>query len=83
MSKIIVYSKPGCIQCVSTVKRLESRGLTKGVDFDYVDVTKDEAAYTAATSTGFQSMPIVVSGSDKWSGFNPDRLDAIRVPLRA
>lgn len=70
---VVVYSKPNCPQCDQTIKRLES----KGVEYEKHDVTADQAAYDKAISLGYRTMPVVVVGETHWSGFRPDKINAL------
>lgn len=67
---IIVYSKPACVQCTATTRALDA----KGVDYDVVDLTQDDAAMTRVTDLGYRQAPVVVAGADHWSGFRPDMI---------
>lgn len=84
-TELTLYSKPGCVQCTGSVRHLKSKGF-KAEDGDYVytDVTEDPAAYDFVVNTlqNLQMPTLVVrdieSGEilDKWTGYNPDKLDA-------
>ena len=52
---------------------------TPGSDhgYDVVDVTQDADALALVRSLGYVQAPIVVAGEDHWSGFRPDRIDAL------
>lgn len=65
---ITVYSKPACVQCTATTRALEARGL----DFDVVDLTEDDGAFTHVSALGYRQVPVVVAGEDHWAGFRPD-----------
>jgi len=70
---ITVYSKPACVQCDAT-KRL----LTKlDLRYSIIDITKDAEAYDLIVSKGFQAAPVVNAGDDWWSGFNPEKINAL------
>jgi len=76
MSAIAVYSKPSCVQCVQTMKKLDRLGL----EYTKIDITQDEDAYKYVTETlGYQAAPVVVTETDHWFGFNPDKLNALAV----
>ena len=70
---ITVYSKPACVQCTATYRALEQ----KGVDFDVVDLTEDEAAFSMVKDLGYMQVPVVVAGDDHWAGFRPDKIGAL------
>lgn len=70
MTKITVYSKPACVQCTATYRDLKNRGL----DYEVVDITSDDAAYEMVTGLGYQQAPVVVTDNDHWSGYRPDKI---------
>jgi nrdH family redoxin len=66
-----VYTTSGCMPCKMTKKTL------KKYDIQYVEynIENDEERRQEALSTGFISMPIVVTDSgEKWCGFRVDKL---------
>ena len=65
---ITVYSKPACVQCTATTRALEARGLA----FDVVDLTEDDAAFSRVSDLGYRQVPVVIAGEDHWAGFRPD-----------
>lgn len=65
---IIVYSKPGCVQCTATTRALEARKLS----YDVVDITQDPAAMDRVTRLGYRQAPVVIAGEKHWAGFRPD-----------
>jgi len=71
---VTVYSQPSCVQCVATYRRLDA----KGVEYRVVDVSEDSAALEKIKSLGYLRAPVVITPEGShWSGFDPDRLDAI------
>ncbi|MBF0780216.1 MULTISPECIES: glutaredoxin-like protein NrdH [unclassified Granulicatella] len=74
MAPVVVYSKPNCMQCNFTKKFLEERN----IPFKVKDVMEDEVALEEVKALGFSSLPVVViEGEEPFSGFRPDRLEAI------
>jgi glutaredoxin-like protein NrdH len=73
---ITVYTKPSCVQCEFTKRKLDMLGLA----YDTVDVTKYEAALNFITKDlGYLAAPVVYAWGDgddeqHWSGFQPERL---------
>jgi glutaredoxin-like protein NrdH len=65
---ITVYSKPACVQCTATTRALEARGL----DFQVIDLTEDDAAMSLVQEMGYRQAPVVVAGEAHWAGFRPD-----------
>ncbi|WP_455475351.1 glutaredoxin-like protein NrdH [Bartonella sp. B17] len=67
---IKIYSKPDCVQCTMTYKALNARELT----YEMIDVTQNEEAYEYIQSLGYSRLPVVVTESQHWAGFRPDKI---------
>ncbi|MGW4124747.1 glutaredoxin family protein [Nocardia sp. NPDC004711] len=76
--RVVLYSKPGCGQCVATAKALENRG----IPFVKLDITTDENAATRVRELGYQSLPVTVAGDMHWSGFQLTKIDQLAVALK-
>ncbi|MGI4896600.1 MAG: glutaredoxin-like protein NrdH [Janthinobacterium lividum] len=76
---ITVYSTPSCVQCKATYRALDRSGLP----YQIVDVTTDAAALQTVRSLGYVQAPVVVSGDEHWSGFRPDRINALAARFAA
>lgn len=63
----------GCQQCVATKKHLDRQGTP--YELRYVD--QDPEALDAVRLLGYQAVPVVVAGDMHWSGFRPDKLNAL------
>lgn len=74
MIDITVYSKPNCVQCNATYRALKNAG----IDYTVVDVTEDEASYDMIIGLGYLAAPVVIAGETHWSGFQPDKINALR-----
>ncbi|TDK51262.1 glutaredoxin-like protein NrdH [Antarcticimicrobium luteum] len=70
---ITVYSKPACVQCTATTRALTARGIA----FDLVDLTEDDAALARVTALGYRQAPVVMAGDEHWAGFRPDKIGAL------
>lgn len=70
---VTVYSKPACVQCDTTVRALNS----KGIEFTKVDMSQDPEAYEYVLSLGYRQAPVVVTDDAHWSGFRPDLIAKI------
>lgn len=68
---VIVYTRPACVQCTSTTRALERRGIR------YVarPMTEDDAARFKAQ--GHMQAPVVVTEAETWAGYRPDKIIAI------
>lgn len=67
---ITVYFKPACVQCTATTRALDAKGLA----YQIVDLTEDDAAMQLVTSLGYRQAPVVVAGDSHWAGFRPDMI---------
>ncbi|RJL08208.1 glutaredoxin-like protein NrdH [Paracoccus siganidrum] len=70
---ITVYSKPACVQCTATTRALDARGLS----YDIIDLTEDDAAMERVTALGYRQAPVVIAGDAHWAGFRPDMIGAL------
>lgn len=70
---VTVYTKPSCVQCNMTYRALDS----KGIEYNTVDVTEDAAALELIKGLGYMQAPVVIAGEDHWSGFQPDKINAL------
>lgn len=67
---ITVFSKPACVQCTATTRALDAKGLS----YDVIDLTEDEAAMARVTALGYRQAPVVIAGDEHWAGFRPDMI---------
>lgn len=67
---VTVFSKPACVQCNATVRALDK----KGIEYDVVDMSQDMDALERVRALGYMQAPVVMAGSDHWSGFRPDKI---------
>ena len=70
---ITVYTKPACVQCNATYKALDKNGIA----YEVVDITESDQAREYVMSLGYLQAPVVVTDTDHWSGFRPDRIKAL------
>jgi len=68
-----VYTKPQCVQCDMTKKMLDKLG----IEYQTVDITKDNDALEKVLELGFKSAPVVITDTDSWAGFNPDKINSL------
>jgi glutaredoxin-like protein NrdH len=67
---VTVYSTPSCVQCKMTQRELEK----KGIAFNVIDLTTDEAAMSRIKGLGYSAAPVVEAGEEMWSGFRMDKI---------
>ncbi|MBW5827207.1 redoxin NrdH [Yersinia kristensenii] len=70
---IIIYSKPDCVQCNATYRALDKQGIT----YQVIDLTEDSQALNHVKSLGYQQVPVIIAGDEHWSGFRPDKINAL------
>ena len=55
-----------------------TRALDKaGVDYTVIDISEDAEARDYVMALGYLQAPVVVAGDAHWSGFRPDRINAL------
>lgn len=67
---VTVYTKPACVQCNATYRALDK----KGIAYQSVDISQDPAALEHVRSLGYMQAPVVITESEHWSGFRPDKI---------
>jgi glutaredoxin-like protein NrdH len=68
-----VYTKPQCIQCDMT-KRLMDK---IGVEYTTVDIVENPEELDKLIALGYRAAPVVITDSDSWAGFQPDKITAL------
>ncbi len=71
--KIIVYSTANCSQCRMTYKALDRAG----IEYEVIDLSQDIDTADKLREQGFRQAPIVMAGTETWSGFRPDKISAL------
>jgi glutaredoxin-like protein NrdH len=74
---VTVYSKPGCVQCAATVRKLTQ----SGIEYTLVDVSQDPVALEYVTGLGHVQAPVVETPGASWSGYRPDLINSLRTHL--
>lgn len=76
---ITVYSaNPDCQGCKLTKRQLGARGIR------YSEATPTDAVLATVRALGLElTAPIVQAGEQIWTGFRPDRIDALASALNA
>ena len=73
MKTVTVYTLPSCVQCDSTKKYLDR----KGVIYQTVDLSQDNQAMEHVRQLGYTQAPVVEFEERHWSGFRMADLDSI------
>jgi glutaredoxin-like protein NrdH len=74
---ITVYTKPSCVQCTATYRALDN----KGIAYEVLDLSVDENALEAVKALGYLQAPVVITDEEHWSGFRPDKINALAARL--
>lgn len=68
MSKVIVYSSEGCVEC-DKVKQMLS---DEGIPFEVRDVLESEEYQQEVEKLGFMGIPVTVVGDKAVKGMTPE-----------
>lgn len=72
--EIVIYSKPGCGECLFTKKFLER----SQVAFTERNVMENAEWLAEVKALGFHSLPVVaVDGQEPFHGYQPERLEQL------
>lgn len=74
---VIVYTKVGCPPCKATVRSLTK----KNIPFEARSIDDTPGARDMIAKLGHMQAPVVIAGNENWSGFRPDRIDALAAQL--
>jgi len=71
MSNVTIYSKASCVQCTATYRALDG----KGIAYTVVDLEQEPVETVEQfKERGLMQAPIVITDTDEWSGFRPDKI---------
>lgn len=75
--EVIVYTKPGCMQCRATTNLLDRRG----IKYELVDISNKPGVIERFVREGHKSVPVVTACKDHesivWNGFRPDLINQL------
>lgn len=70
--EVIVYTKPGCVQCSATTTLMDRLG----IDYELIDISNSPRIVAFLQGEGHKSLPVVFVDheeyTDSWCGFRPD-----------
>jgi len=72
-----VYTLPDCVQCDMTKKLLDR----SKVKYEVIDISQDQTAKETVEALGYKQAPVVVYDKFHWSGFRPDKINALHLAL--
>jgi glutaredoxin-like protein NrdH len=51
-----------------------------GIEYEEIDMSKDEAAVEYVKELGYTAAPIIVNGTTHWSGFRMEMINGLKMP---
>lgn len=76
---VTLYSQPGCGPCVGVEKYLDR----SGIPFEKRDITTDPAAHARVVELGYTGTPVIEHPEGHFKGYDPEKLESIKVALFA
>lgn len=73
MERPVVYSKESCVQCTATYRKLDEYG----IDYEVKMLESEPEKLQEFKNDGLLQAPVVEYGSERWSGFRPDKIEAL------
>ncbi|MBC9706668.1 MAG: glutaredoxin family protein [Enterococcus sp.] len=77
MASVIVYTKDKCPGCKATMRSLTK----KNIAFEALSIEDTPGARDMIKNLGYMQAPVVIAGDEHWSGYNPDRIEALAARL--
>ena len=71
---VVVWSKPACVQCVATKRKLDQYG----IPYIERDLTEHAGQAEEFRDAGYATAPVVVTSRGTWAGFRPDQIKALK-----
>jgi glutaredoxin-like protein NrdH len=70
---VTLYTKPGCGPCIATKHALDAAG----IHYQTIDLDTNLAAVEHIKRLGYLQAPIIITPTDHWSGYRPDKLSEL------
>lgn len=76
---VTMLTKPQCVQCRMTVKKLDLHD----IEYKSIDITESEAALEWCRERDFFQAPVLIVGDmssddfDAWSGYQPSKIEGL------
>ena len=71
---VVVWSKPSCVQCVATKRKLDQYG----IPYIERDLTEHTGHAEEFRDAGYATAPVVVTSRGTWAGYQPHQIKALR-----
>lgn len=79
MKTVTVYTLPACVQCDSTKRYLDK----KGIIYNTIDLSQDPAAMQKIKELGYTQAPVVETPTKHWSGFRLGELENLVMEINS
>lgn len=79
LMKITIWELPNCVQCASTKKEFDRRGII----YQVKRLDKSSKALARFKELGFSQAPIVETDTKRWSGFRLEKIKSLDVHLKS
>lgn len=76
---ITVNGTQACVQCAAATRFLDKRD----VPYEFIDLDENQAKLAALRADGFQQIPVIETPSERFTGFNPNRLEKAVAEVRS
>lgn len=70
---VVVWSKPACVKCVATKRKLDQYG----IPYIERDLTEHVGQAEEFRNAGYATAPVVVTNHGTWAGFQIDKLHTL------
>ena len=71
---VVVWSRPACVQCVATKRKLDQYG----IPYIERDLTEHVGQAEEFRNAGYATAPVVVTSRGTWAGFQLNEIKALR-----
>jgi len=68
-----VYTKNNCVQCDATKRMMDKLG----VEYSTINISDNPDELDKLIELGYRAAPVVITDSDSWAGFQPDRITGL------
>lgn len=71
---VTVYTSPSCRQCRMTTNLLDKNG----IEYESISLAEHPETADEFRNRGLTQAPVVVTDTDTWFGFRPDKIASIQ-----
>lgn len=68
---VIVYTKPNCVQCGASTRKMEELG----VEYEPRPLAEHPEGLEVAREHGISSAPVIVADGQVWGGYKPEEIE--------